>query len=242
MAIFAASSHHRQRHRRILRSMDDLPTGAAGHLRRSTGDVCPLPGRRLDLHGQDPCRTDHVAPAGRRERPAGIPRELHRGAWRFHHPHRLRRGAAGHGLAPRPADPLHHPRPDRRAGRLAAVLQGHLPARPRRLLDRQRGFGGKHQRGAHGPGIPSRGAQLRALRGKGAGELRRRRAVVVAGPDHDPDGGYPHRRRHGLHHRRRRPGGAGSESLAIGVLAKLSSSSRCSASSSRCACSPCSTQ
>ena len=97
---------------------------------------------------------------------------------------------------------------DRRARGLAALFEEDLPPRPRRLFDRQRRARRKHQRRAHGPGDAPRGDELRTLRSQGQGELRGGREVVLAGPDHDPDGGHPHRDRHGLHHRRRRRPGA----------------------------------
>ena len=99
-------------------------------------DVRPSPARLALLHGQDRGRAPDVAPAGRRARLAGVPRDLGLRDRRLRAAGRHHGRAAGARLAARAAHALGRADPGRRAHRLAAARAGApscargSPARP----------------------------------------------------------------------------------------------------------------
>ena len=150
---------NRRRQGRRTRAFDHAPR----HVRASAAGLA-------SLHGQDRGRPADVAPAGRRQLDAGIPRDLGHLGRRHRAAVRHRRRAAVARLQARPADAVDHAGPVHRAPVLAAARQGRLHGRARDQLDRQRRAGRGHQRRAHRaePGAPAR--QFRALRRQGAGQ------------------------------------------------------------------------
>ena len=127
-----------------------------------------------ELHGQDRGRPADVAPAGRRQLDAGVPRNVGDVGRRHRAAVRHRRRAAVAGFPARPADAVDHAGAVHRAPVLAAARQGRLHGRARDQLHRQRRAGRGHPWRSHGaePRAPAR--EFRPLRREGAGQSQGR--------------------------------------------------------------------
>ena len=141
---------------------------------------------------------------GRRQRPAGVPRDLHLCDRRLRPPHRHRYGSAVSRSAPRSAHPLGGAGADRGAYRLAAARETGIHARAGDQLDRKRGARGERARRSHHPGDGPGSRQLRAVRRQGEGQPARAPARVEVLQRDDPDRRHAHRHRDGNRDRGRR--------------------------------------
>ena len=147
-------------------------------LRSPPGDVPAFAARLSLLHGQDRGGAAHVPAPGRRQRAAGVPRDLHLRDRRPRPPHRHRHRAVVPRPAPRSAHPLGGAGAARSAHRLAATRQAGIHAGAGDELGRQRSARGERARHSHHPGDGPRGRQLRALRRQGEGQPVRAPACV----------------------------------------------------------------